>query len=102
MDIYHDDEARAFAAWCLQEVPRKARTTWIGCGKDGPKKTASFECLVMYRDALVSAFQKNCSESMEHTVWHSHQYPIYPSNDRVTVDFVWPSGTLRVDAWTVV
>lgn len=96
MESPYDDEARAFAAWCLQEVPRKARTTWIG----SPKKTVSFQCLVKDQDALVNAFRSNCSGFMECTVWHSYQYPIYPSIDKVTVDFAWPVGTLRVDVWT--
>lgn len=88
------DEARAFAAWCLSEVPRKAR--------EGTKsKTVSFECLVKDQDALIRTFQKNCP-AIEYTIWHSRQYPVYPCIDRVTVDFTWPKGTLRLDCFTTV
>jgi hypothetical protein len=91
-----DFEAQAFAAWCLQDCPRKARFL-----ANKNKKTASFECLVKHQEALVAAFRSNCPR-IECTVWHSRQYPIYPSIDRVTVDFAWTPGTLRVDPFTIV
>lgn len=93
------DEARAFAAWCLSEVPRKARETTFQNNK--PRIFVSFECLVKDQDALVSAFKKNCP-AIQYTIWHSRQYPVYPCIDRVTVDFTWPKGTLRLDCFTTV
>lgn len=92
-----DDEARAYAAWCLSEAPQKARKT----SRNGqPRKSVSFVCLVKYRDALLSAFQEKCHSALEYEIYQSRQYPVYPSIDRVTVNLTWPEGTLRVDYFT--
>lgn len=96
---YFDDEARAYAAWCLSEVPQKARKTWVT--QNRPSKTVSFNCLVKYRDALIGAFQDICP-AIQYTVYQCHQYPVIPEIDKVTVDFTWPAGTLRVDYFTTV
>ena len=87
-----DPEARAFAAWCLQEVPRLART--IGYAQ---KKFVGFECPIKYREALVDTFRNNCkSHAIECKVYLNHAV------DKVTLEFTWPVGTLRVDPWTTV
>lgn len=85
---YSDPEACAFAAWCLQQVPRLARE----CAR---RMSVGFECPIKYREVLEYTFRTNC-KSIEHRVYLNHTI------DTVTLEFTWPKGTLRVDYFTTI
>jgi len=91
MSDYSDPEACAFAAWCLQHVPRLARE----CAQ---RMSVGFECPQKYREVLVETFRSNCKSpnAFQHRVYLNHTI------DTVTLEFTWPKGTLRVDYFTTI
>lgn len=86
------DEALAFAAWCLSEVPRLARTSWT-TGRE--RMCVGFQCPIKFTEVLLGTFRSNCS-GLEHRVY------LNQTIDSVTMEFTWIAGTLRVDPWRTV
>jgi len=83
------DEADAFAAWCLSEVPRTARI------RDNARNMCvGFECPNKYQGVLLNAFQSRCSRDMRVKVY------LNQSPDSATLEFTWPKGSLRLDPLT--